>query len=192
MATVDDLIADMQKQQAAAKTANLKRYADIKAGFETRTSEAVSGLKGAGEISRKGIVQRGAQASSAAAQDLVSRGLSGTTIAPTVQRGVQRETESNLAGLDERLRLNQAQLKSNLEKDRLLFEERREDVGPNMNLYSNLLQQAGRSQQSLTPGSRPVTTTSSSYLYGGDRPLGQKLAEDRIRNLKLHGITGRR
>jgi hypothetical protein len=72
--------------------------------YQQRLEEAMRMLEGMGTQQRKDLAQRYRAAESVGMQDLVSRGLTGTTILPTMRMGYQREHENALGRLNESLR----------------------------------------------------------------------------------------
>ena len=74
------------------------------AQYEQRLAESMRMLEGLGKQQKKDLRQRYQAREGAGMQDMVSRGLTGTTILPTMRMGYQREHESELGRLDESLR----------------------------------------------------------------------------------------
>jgi len=150
--TYDQLIAEFEKAQAESKTANLQRFEEVKGGYTDLLNSALERVRGIGGQEKKDIVSRGEGQIARGQQDLISRGLTGTTIAPTVAQGFRRDTQAALARLSDRQTEREVGLTTDIEGKRLNFIERRNDIGPDAGLYANLLRDAGRV-------TRPETTT---------------------------------
>lgn len=121
---------EYQRAQDEAKAENERRYQDILQGYtdvtsdsagrwadtmagldkryEARLKETQKLLKNAGASEAADIRQGWANRESQGMSDLVSRGLTGTTIRPTMQMGYQREMNADLGRLRDRLRDQQA------------------------------------------------------------------------------------
>jgi hypothetical protein len=156
-----ELLGKLEAQQSAANKANLMRYDELlkhiaalgeqtHGSFESARGE-IAKLGGAARtrIARKGVGERGR-----IEQDLMSRGLGNTTI-----------RESALAGQQERETLSGIELDESLGRQRAGIDiaeagnqtriggmmasaiEGRTDAGPNLSLYSSLLQSAAANQQ---------------------------------------------
>jgi hypothetical protein len=158
------LLAALQQAQAEAKAANLRRYSEIDAGYSARKNEVTGLIDQLGASTRADITRRNAASSSSAAQDMTSRGLTGTTIKPTVQQGYDRDLLTELTRHDNEVAINKGNIISGLDRDQLQFQERRDDVGPDLSMYAQLLSQAGQSNGSMR------TTSSSRLLSGGSSP----------------------
>jgi hypothetical protein len=96
-----------------------------------------------GESERAGIERRWDVAASRAHSDLVSRGLAGTTVAPTMAMGIERERGAALGGLEERLARMRLGYDTAITQARLGAMERREDVGPDYGMLMEGLPQRG-------------------------------------------------
>jgi hypothetical protein len=127
-----------------ARRANEQRYQDILTGHQKRESEAMATLEGMGETERGDI--RGAYRSreSQMMQNLAARGMAGTTIAPTMRMGLQREQTRELGALDERLRGQRLGYQTGLSGERLGFMERREDEYPDIRNITELMGALGQ------------------------------------------------
>ncbi|MFH1724307.1 MAG: hypothetical protein ABII00_06760 [Elusimicrobiota bacterium] len=127
-----------------ARAANESRYGDILGQYGDMYKRVMANLQGLGEQERKNIGQRFTERTSDSMQDLVSRGLRGTTIAPSVKQGLAREQEGVLAQLAETLRREQIGYDTGLTGQKLGFMERRTDAYPDMNLLAQLATMLGR------------------------------------------------
>lgn len=106
-----------QSSYDEAKAANEQRYQDILKGYEQQGQQAVADVNSAYDA-----------AESRGAQDLVSSGLAGTTVLPSMRAGIAKQKTAAVG-----------RLKESLLADRLGFMERRTDQYPD---YSQLLQLA--------------------------------------------------
>jgi hypothetical protein len=142
-ALIQQLLRQYSQSQRQANAANTGRYNQILGGYDRRLQGALSGLSGMGAQSRQDIQQRGFEAKATRGQDLVARGLTGTTIKPAMERGVDQDMEAQLARLDESLRRERVGYQTQLEGDRLSFMERRTDEQPDLNQMIALLSSLG-------------------------------------------------
>jgi len=164
-----------QQQQAfdAANAANESRYQSILSGFGTRESALRSAfaqqsslLAGQGKTAAADITRRFVGERSRGMQGLVSAGLYGSTVAPTMGIAYQRAESQEQGRLQESLRAQQAglagqqaQALSDLAGERLAFQERRTDAYPNQAAFLNLSQQAG--QAGVGAAGQPAAFNSS-------------------------------
>jgi hypothetical protein len=122
------------KQQKAANTANEQRYGEG-LGY-LKGAEALIGQNGQAGMNRIGEQEQ--QGLGKAAQSAVSRGLTNTTIADSLNRGVQRDANDARLNLQESINSQQAGA-----KDRIAdFIAARNDNGPDTNLLAGLTQGA--------------------------------------------------
>ena len=105
---------------------------EAKAKTEERYQEALSNLEGVGEQEGRDIDTRFDSNRSAVGQSLVSSGLSGTSVLPSMQRGVERERTAA-----------QSRLASMLARERNQIISSRNDIPPDLNMLVNLLRQQG-------------------------------------------------
>lgn len=119
-----DIIKQMQAAQEKANLLNEQRYQQILGQFE-----------GLGKAGRARIEQQTQQRQAAATQSLTSRGLGGTTITSAVERGIAGQGEQQRQQLEESVAMQKAGVM-----------ERRTDVGPDLGMFSSLLQLAGQQQ----------------------------------------------
>jgi hypothetical protein len=136
---------EWQKAYEEAKTTNEKRYEEILKGYQDRYAAAMGEIGKMGATEEQTIGRQYQGLGSQVGQNLISSGLYGTTVLPTMGMGVQREKSSALLSLAERLAMMRAQTGAGLSGDTLGFMERREDVYPDMGLYSQLAQLLGQS-----------------------------------------------
>jgi len=117
---LNDIMRRFEAAQLAANQANEKRYQDI-----------LASLSGMGTAARTRVAQQKTQAQGGADQDLISRGLGNTTIRQSVQRGIASDAELANQSIDEQVTGMRAGVM-----------ERRNDTGPDLSMYANLLQAA--------------------------------------------------
>ena len=173
---------DYQRAYEEARAANEERYKNILTGYQDRSNQYQEGaaglrddvlggydaryqrnmnaLQGQGQQEAIDIQRRYGELGAANQQDMVNRGLTGTTIMPTMRQGIAREQEGALSRLNERLinqrigmdsqlsgdalsaqeRLGQSILQgtAGVQGDTLGFAERRTDAYPDMNQLINL------------------------------------------------------
>lgn len=102
---------------------------DTQQGIDMRQglmNEIMGLLQGYGGQAREDIMQRGQALESRGMQDLVSSGLAGTTVAPTMRAGVQRGVEGDLRRLEEQLLGTRISAKTSLMQDLMNYMERRQ------------------------------------------------------------------
>jgi hypothetical protein len=113
----------------------MKQYTDAQekanAENEKRYQQALGLYDTLGKSGAEDITKQTGQQQAGARQNLVERGLGNTTIGSSVATGIASQGQSNLLRLQESLASQKAGLM-----------ERRNDQGPNLGLYANLLQQA--------------------------------------------------
>jgi len=123
---------EFQSGQDAANRANERRFQQGLAGFRGRRNRVLGILEGVGDQRAEDITRLGQAEQGAATQDLVSRGLTASTIAPTIRTGIQSETQRRLG----RSAADFAQLRAGAEErtsgDLLGFLERKTEQGPNL------------------------------------------------------------
>lgn len=136
------IISDYEAKYNTARQANESRYQDILNQYRSRYDRAMQNLEGAGTQQRADLNTQYDALGSRTGQDLVSRGLAGTTIAPSMQAGVERERAGARGRLDETLLNQRLQTDANLSADTLSFMERRTDAYPDANLYARMLEMA--------------------------------------------------
>lgn len=75
-------------------------------------------------------------------QNMISRGLTGTTVQDAMLTGVERERSKSLARVDEQLARERLDAEGKAFYEQMGFLERREDEGPDMGLMAQLLSRA--------------------------------------------------
>jgi hypothetical protein len=105
---------------------------EARAATEERYQEALANLEGVGTQESADINTRFDSSGSAVNQSLVSSGLAGTTVMPSMQRGVERERSAA-----------QSRLATDLARERNQIIQSRNDIGPDISTLINLLFQQG-------------------------------------------------
>lgn len=164
-----NLMKEFQDAFDKANAANESRYQEILGGYKNRRTRALTDLQGSGDQERKDIMSRFAGLGSRQSQDMVSRGLSGTTIKPTMEQGLMREQADATGALDERLRQQRIGLDSGLEQDTLSFMERRTDSGPDYAQLMALMNQMGQAGggATISQGGYAGTKRESEFAKSG-------------------------
>lgn len=126
-----------QKAQEDANRANQERYEEGLRRLQEREAMASEYGSAAMAEARRQFANLGTQAN----QKMVDRGLTGTTIAPSVQAGIARQGEQTAAKIGE----DAMRYRTDLIGDTVGFMERRDDVGPDLGMLGNLMMQYGQS-----------------------------------------------
>ncbi len=136
----------IRKMQAAQEKANLLN--------EQRYQQALGQFENLGQAGRARIEQQTIQRQAEATQGLTSRGLGSTTITSAVERGIASDAELSRQQLDESVAVQKAGVI-----------ERRTDVGPDLGMFSNLLQAASQQQ---APQRSVITRMGANAMQGLD------------------------
>jgi len=136
-----DVFKKLQKSWKAANTANETRYQGI--------LDQYSNL---GQAGMTRIGQQEQQAMASGTQDLASRGLGNTTIRGSMARGVASDAE-----------LARQQLGESVATQKAGVMERRTDEGPDLAMFSNLLQNAANKPKAPE---RMVRIETGNYISG--------------------------
>lgn len=153
-----------------ARTANERRYEEILGGYRERYQRAVGQLGELGAQQEADIRMTGRSREAGVLQENISRGVTGTTVLPTMRAGVQRQTRAELGRLREQLAGLRLQYETQLSGQELQFMERREDAYPNVGGYLNMLQQAGRYTGPATATATPTTVRPRPTVTPARRP----------------------
>lgn len=153
----EQLKAEMDKKLAEANAANEARYQDILGQKGQMYDRTMANLSGLGAQEEADIRQNYANLDARTAQDMQARGLAGTTIGASLRKGNARATNEELNRMRERLTRERIGYDTNLSMDKQNFMERKTDLGPDIGMYAQLMQQLG---QGSTGGTRYVTRTS--------------------------------
>lgn len=175
------LMDEQKKAFEEAKAANESRYQDILGGYNKSKEDAIGTIQAMGAQERADIEQNAKNRYAQVQQDTTSRGLTGTTILPTLQAGVNRDSLAEQGRLADRMRSLQVNTQMSTDRDRLGFMERREDVYPDMSSYMNLMSQYGNTGMpgagydqagGLMQSQQPNIIIGSVPGRNNDQPLG--------------------
>jgi hypothetical protein len=140
------LFSEFERARQEGLEANETRFQEILGGFRERLSTALSNLEGLGEQEAADINRSFDEFSANQSQDLISRGLSASTVAPVVAGATERERQGSLGNLNDRLRQQRLSTEAQLQGDVLGFSERREDLFPSFQDVAGLAQNIGQQQ----------------------------------------------
>lgn len=162
-ALAKQLMDQLTASQAEAKAANEQRYSEILGLYDKRYGDVMSNISGMGTQARKDIGQRARERQANMSQQMLGRGLLGSTVAATTEAVTAREAENEYGRLEEAIRQQTTGLMERMQKEKMDFMERRTDTGPDMNAYANLLSSLG----AAVGGGASNSIASSSYGDGG-------------------------
>lgn len=108
---------------------------DVLDGYENRYQRGMENLQGLGDQEKADTSQRYKNLASQNTQDMVSRGLTGTTIMPTMRQGIAREESDALSRVNERLQRERLNYDASLSGDALSAQERQ--YGQQQSTYGN-------------------------------------------------------
>lgn len=180
----DSVLARFEQQQQAANAANAERYDALLAAISDLGSQtgqtydaALGDIENLGTAARERVRQQRTRASGQAEQDLISRGLGNTTVRQSVQRGIASDAELAQQNIDEQVGAQRSGIRQGLAGNQLQVGsmlanaiQGRNDVGPDLGLYAQLLQAAAAGdtqQRQATVG--PTTPTRSLWQQSLDR-----------------------
>lgn len=178
--TLQSLMDQITESQKKANAANEKRYADLIQNL-TNLSQQIVGEGGTfsqaqnlintiGQAAQTQIQEQAAKAQGQSEQDLVSRGLGATSIRESAKRGIMSDKTKALQAQAE----SEAAQKANLLTQKAGFQlnlgsllsnamQNRTDQGPDLGLYSSLLQAAAAE----STANQPTTVRLPASLPGG-------------------------
>jgi hypothetical protein len=163
----------------------------ITQGYQNRYREAMNTLEGSGTQERKDIEEQYANALQTNLQDMTSRGLSGTTVLPTLNLATEREKSGAMGRLNERLLQQKLATMASLTGEELGYRERAgqlrsgltADTAARSLSASQALQQARAAYNSSIGGarmaSRETMGTNLANLYGQQ---GNNIYNARLQN----------
>jgi len=171
-----DLFKSSQKK---ANKANEERYAQLLKSLETLSAqvgqagtfgEASKLMENIGTAARTRIAEQTQKALGAGEQDLISRGLAGSTVRGSMRRGVrsdearalQEQSESE-AGMKAGLLTQRAGAELDIGRMRAGAIQGRTDLGPDLGMFSSLLQAAAQGEEA---GKRTTVRTPASTAGG--------------------------
>lgn len=127
-----------------ARRENLERYQDILGGYAERYRRGTRNLEQDGDYERQDIKAAHKQYRGQIHSNLVNRGLTGSTVAPTLMQGAIRNENRDVGSLNDRLQQRRRALEAGLSGDMLSFMERRTDAYPDLNQLIHLQQMQGQ------------------------------------------------
>lgn len=172
---------------------------DVLNGYDARYQRGMQNLEGLGNQEKIDVQRQFGELAAANQQDLVNRGLTGTTIMPTMRQGILREQTDALSRINERLqnqrlgldaslsgdglsaqeRLGQSILSgtAGMQGDTLQFAERRSDTYPDFNQLAALAQSYGAAggMAGMNGGASPFApqwNSMQSLGYQMPQPIG--------------------
>lgn len=131
----------LQKALDDANAANAARRDEINQSYLTLASQQ----GGFGNAAKTDISRIYGDRAGDIQQSTVSRGLSGTTVLPNLLAGNARDQAQEMSRVDESVALNA----QNIEMARLAFQERINELGPDIMSLLPLLQQSGQASISM-------------------------------------------
>lgn len=160
-----------QNSYNEAKAANEQRYNQGMQGWDTLTRQTMRanrniGNARAGELNRQFDALRGG-----AQQGLVDRGMAGSTIAPSVNAGIERQRGYALNDLNDQNAARRVGLMAQMGQGKLGFLERRQDSYPDMGQFAQLAMAMGAAGpnwgRNVGGGGMPA----GMWGGGGQRPM---------------------
>lgn len=195
---INALLAQLEAQQKASNTAGMDRYKNLLSSVDATDTEsrrlfdsAMARTGTMGQTGRADIEGNRVARQAEGAQDLIGRGLTNTTITDTTRRGINSDADRQRLALEEGVNnaktgLLTQRAGANMDMGRLKADSilSRQDVGPDMGMYMQLLQQlaasgngqaqgrsynfaGGTSGGFSGAGSRGAAGDSGSAAYGG-------------------------
>ena len=147
-----------------ARAANEARYKEILAGYGQRTADVMGQLEGYGDQRGQDISRAYSNLSARGNQDLISRGLTASTIKPTMEAGFLRREQAEQRRLGEDLTRMRVDTGARLEGDRLGFMERKNEPYPDLGAYTQAALAMGQSGMGSVPyGSQVYNPTLGAY-----------------------------
>ncbi len=136
------IMAQYQQAYNAANAANLGRYGDILQGYTDRYDRNMGSLNKMSLQRQSDINENYNSQAANTKQRLTDLGMSGTTVAPTMAAGVERNRIADQNRLADQVLQQRVGMDAGLSGDRLQFMERRTDELPDLGLYAQLAMQA--------------------------------------------------
>ena len=144
---VSDLLKQYGQGRDRAEQANEGRYQEILQGYGQRRDEGLAALQGAGAQERSDITRTFQNQGTRATQDMVSRGLTGSTIPASVQSGINRRMSDAMGSLNDRLIQQRVGIMGDYDRQRLEFMERKEDRYPKLSDLAQIIAMYGGQAQ---------------------------------------------
>lgn len=187
---MSEIIQEFKDQLAKANEANEKRYQEIK-GRKTafdkelrdfhskRIADAMSYIENAGESEKAELAMHWKGQTSEGMQNLVDRGLMGTTVAPTLKTGYSRAHQADLRKLNEAINQQKLQTSAQLTGDQISalerssrdmddFIERKQDIGPDYSTFLQLMESQGEQDYK---GSAPIYAQHTNQYSKGNESI---------------------
>ena len=136
-------MGDLDAQFKARNEADEARYQGILSGLDQQLADTNKSLATAGTQQRSDINQAYFGLGARGSQDLVSRGLSGTTIAPTMSAGIERSRIAEQNRLAESLTQQRLGYQNDILSQKYGVMERKSETFPNMALYNEIYKNLG-------------------------------------------------
>ena len=193
----EQLAMEYQRAYDDARQANEQRYLDILQGYGDMRSDAQNYLQGMGQQREADIRSDWYGQEQGAMQDLTSRGLRGTTVAPTVSAQFNRGMQQDVGRLRDSLQQQYLGSTTPMDQSRLNFMERREDTYPDYNqmlqLQSGLGAAAAYGQSSPPQGAAGAIPPVGSLTAGSPSPAAPAFSNRPGMStpvLKNYGVIG--
>jgi hypothetical protein len=138
------LLSEFQIKMDESNAANEARYSEGKGLLQGLYDRSMSALTNYGQTATSALNRSYGTLAGKLSQNMVSRGLTGSTIAPNMQMGVERQRQESLAGLNESINQQKLGVDANLTNALTGWIERRTDTAPSLNDYANLAMQLGQ------------------------------------------------
>ncbi len=162
-----------------ANRANERRYAEILAIRRAEQAQSMEDIDRLGTRGRERIATGGTAERSRIGQDLVSRGLTGTTVRSSMLGGSLRREREEVGGLEESLARMRLQTRRGMTESVAGAIERREDVGPSQTGFQSALQGFGALAGTGLLGRRTQQVGAGAAIGGGmDRSIPWYMNED--------------
>jgi hypothetical protein len=140
---LQQLIQQYQNQYQKATNANQQRYDQILQGYNNRVQVGRDMLENLGDQAKSDVRRDYADLGAQTTQSAIGRGLYNTTVQDSMQRGIEREKQGQLARVEDDVRAQRLTHHMQSMGDRLGFMERRTDAYPDIAHLSNLAQMVG-------------------------------------------------
>lgn len=114
---------DAAKQQADFLATLQGQYSELTQRYDERDKQLSGYLQGLGEEERKRLEQRRQQLKAEATQRLIARGASSSTVLDSVLRGIDATADSSLAEMEERLRKQELDYRTQFSGDTLAAQQ---------------------------------------------------------------------
>lgn len=162
------LLSSLYRESQEGRAANEMRREEIKGGYQTRLSDALSTLTGMGQQAQSDIERSYGDLATKQRQRLRQRGLANTSTMGSAELGVEREKQGAMGRLNETLRGQQLGYQTQLSGDLLSFLERIDEPALSMTDLAALAMGMGGSgsgASGLKLGSGKKATPLSRLVY---------------------------